>query len=179
MLCYLLRRTACHNCSATVTTIRSHVNNIVCCLNDIQVMLNYNNGISVIGQTAAGFLPACVHLQNEVRLSAHPEYKWSFRYFVWLSSVASLILCASPPDSVSGRLSQLDIGKSDIIQCLNLSADRRHIFKECTVPLPPSCPAHHRYSFPYILLPEFPGYTVCRRRPHTAHTHPAENAFQS
>ena len=51
MLCNFFRSTAGYNRSAAVTAIRSHVNNIVCRLNDIQVMLNHNNGISVIGQT--------------------------------------------------------------------------------------------------------------------------------
>lgn len=99
MLCYLLRRTACHNCSATVTTIRSHVNNIVCCLNDIQVMLNYNNGISVIGQTLQDFyqLVYICKMKSGCRLIQNIMV---FPVLLRLNSVASLILCASPPDNV-------------------------------------------------------------------------------
>ena len=69
------RCTAGNDCSASCTALRTNIYNIICCFDDIQIVLNDNDGVAAFSQSSAGFLSVCEHRQNEDRLSAHPECK--------------------------------------------------------------------------------------------------------
>ena len=89
----LLRRPFRNNSSAFVSAFRSHIDNIIRCFNDIQIVFNDNDCIAVRRQSSEnlGQLMDIRKMKSCRRLIQNVDS---------LPGTASLIRCASPPDSV-------------------------------------------------------------------------------
>ena len=79
----LFRRTGRHNRTSFIAALRSDVNDMIGGFDHVQIMFDHDHSIPVICQTPQNFQLIYEHLQNEDRLSVHPEYTLSFRYFAY------------------------------------------------------------------------------------------------
>lgn len=96
---HFLRRSARNHGSAAVSALRSDINNIVRRLDDIQIVFDDNDGISALGQAVQN-LHQFVDIRKMKSRRRLVENVDRFPVPRRLSSAASLIRCASPPDSV-------------------------------------------------------------------------------
>ena len=80
----LFRRTGRHNRTSFIAALRSDVNDMIGGFDHVQIMFDHDHSIPVIHVPDTAKFPLIYeHLQNEDRLSVHPEYTLSFRYFAY------------------------------------------------------------------------------------------------
>ena len=118
----LFRCTLRYDCSATVTAFRANINDIICCLDHIQIMLNDHNCISSFGKTAQN-LDQLVHIRKMKACRGFIQNIYGLPGASFTEFRGKLVTLSLSSRKGCRRLSQADIGKSHIIKGLDLSPD--------------------------------------------------------
>ncbi len=126
----LLRRPFRNNSSAVVSAFRSDIDNIIRCLNDIQIVLNDHDCIAVRRQSSQRILGQLMDIRkmkSRRRLIQDVDRLPRAPLAQLRRQLNSLCLSSG---KCCGWLSQPNIGKSHIVQCLHFPPDTRsHVRK--------------------------------------------------